>query len=116
MMNSDTKTPMTDQKETLGEKVAHHDSDPTSHEHREMLHDKEAQDITPNGSESENGAVKGDDSDGRIGWTARSILATIALSGLYVGTCALFSLPHVGAYPLQDLKSLFTSSEVLLVS
>jgi hypothetical protein len=83
-MDSDAKTPMTDKKDTLSEKVAEHNSDPTT-QHREIVHDKEAQESTPSGSESENGAVKGDDSDGRIGWTPRSILATIALSGLYVG-------------------------------
>ena len=31
------------------------------------------------------GAIKGDDSDGRVNWTAKQILATTSLSGLYVG-------------------------------
>lgn len=31
------------------------------------------------------GAVKGDNSDGRVNWTFKQICATIALSGLYVG-------------------------------
>jgi hypothetical protein len=31
------------------------------------------------------GAIKGDDSDGRINWTAKQVLATLFLSGLYVG-------------------------------
>jgi hypothetical protein len=30
-------------------------------------------------------AVKGDDSDGKVDWTLKQILATIFLSGLYVG-------------------------------
>ena len=32
------------------------------------------------------GAFKGDDSDGRVNWTPRRVLATLFLSGLYVGT------------------------------
>lgn len=31
------------------------------------------------------GAIKGDDSDGRINWTTKQVLATLFLSGLYVG-------------------------------
>jgi len=31
------------------------------------------------------GAIKGDDSDGRVNWTTKQVLATIFLSGLYVG-------------------------------
>jgi hypothetical protein len=31
------------------------------------------------------GAFKGDDSDGRINWTTKQVLATLFLSGLYVG-------------------------------
>jgi hypothetical protein len=31
------------------------------------------------------GAVKGDDSDGRVDWTPKKVVATIFLSGLYVG-------------------------------
>jgi hypothetical protein len=31
------------------------------------------------------GAIKGDDSDGRINWTLKRVLATLFLSGLYVG-------------------------------
>jgi hypothetical protein len=31
------------------------------------------------------GAIKGDDSDGRINWTLKQVLATLFLSGLYVG-------------------------------
>ena len=31
------------------------------------------------------GAIKGDDSDGRVNWTVRQVLATLFLSGLYVG-------------------------------
>ena len=34
------------------------------------------------------GAIKGDDSDGRVNWTRKQILATISLSGLYVGQFA----------------------------
>lgn len=30
-------------------------------------------------------AVKGDDSDGRVNWTPLQIVATVSLSGLYVG-------------------------------
>jgi hypothetical protein len=30
-------------------------------------------------------AYKGDDSDGRVDWTLKQVLATIFLSGLYVG-------------------------------
>ena len=30
-------------------------------------------------------ALKGDDSDGRIDWTLKQVLATLFLSGLYVG-------------------------------
>ncbi|KAK1043777.1 hypothetical protein LTR74_018395 [Friedmanniomyces endolithicus] len=32
------------------------------------------------------GALKGDDSDGRVSWTTKQVLATISLSGLYVGS------------------------------
>ena len=39
-------------------------------------------DLTP---DLENrGAIKGDDSDGRINWTTSQVLATLFLSGLYV--------------------------------
>lgn len=31
------------------------------------------------------GAIKGDDSDGRVNWTPKRVLATLFLSGLYVG-------------------------------
>lgn len=31
------------------------------------------------------GALKNDDSDGRVNWTPKQVLATIFLSGLYVG-------------------------------
>jgi hypothetical protein len=31
------------------------------------------------------GALKGDDSDGQINWTTKQVLATLFLSGLYVG-------------------------------
>lgn len=31
------------------------------------------------------GAVKSDDSDGRVNWTSKQVLATMFLSGLYVG-------------------------------
>lgn len=31
------------------------------------------------------GAIKGDNSDGRVNWTLKQIIATISLSGLYVG-------------------------------
>lgn len=30
-------------------------------------------------------AIKGDDSDGRVDWTFKQIVATVSLSGLYVG-------------------------------
>lgn len=33
------------------------------------------------------GALKGDDSDGRVNWTTKQVLATISLSALYVGEC-----------------------------
>lgn len=36
---------------------------------------------------SNGGAIKGDDSDGRINWTTKQVLATISLSALYVGEC-----------------------------
>jgi hypothetical protein len=40
-------------------------------------------DLTP---DIENrGAIKGDDSDGRVNWTTKQVLATLFLSGLYVG-------------------------------
>ncbi|OQN95523.1 hypothetical protein B0A48_18506 [Cryoendolithus antarcticus] len=32
------------------------------------------------------GAFKGDDSDGRVNWTTKQVLATISLSALYVGS------------------------------
>jgi hypothetical protein len=31
------------------------------------------------------GAIKGDDSDGRVNWTLKQVVATIFLAGLYVG-------------------------------
>ncbi len=37
--------------------------------------------------------VKGDDSDGKVDWTLKQILATIFLSGLYVGKLDLCFLP-----------------------
>ncbi len=39
--------------------------------------------------------VKGDDSDGRVEWSMRQILATISLSGLYVGMDFFYLLPTV---------------------
>jgi len=32
-------------------------------------------------------AYKGDDSDGKVDWTARSIIAPVSLGGLYTGMC-----------------------------
>jgi hypothetical protein len=55
-------------------------------EHRENVEEKEVHSVTPNSSDLESsGAVKGDDSDGRVVWTFTSIVATVSLSGLYVG-------------------------------
>ena len=41
------------------------------------------------------GAVKGDDSDGRVDWTFKQILATVSLCGLYVGTFNSGSKPYI---------------------
>ena len=35
------------------------------------------------------GAIKGDDSDGRVNWNGTQVLATIFLSGVYVGRCSI---------------------------
>ena len=46
------------------------------------------QEIEPAGNlvvRQDSGVVKGDDSDGRIKWTTNQLLATLFLSGLYVG-------------------------------
>ncbi len=36
------------------------------------------------------GVAKGDDSDGRVNWTWKQILATISLCGVYVGRSLLY--------------------------
>ena len=47
---------------------------------------KKAEPINDLSPDLENrGAIKGDDSDGRINWTTKQVLATLFLSGLYVG-------------------------------
>jgi hypothetical protein len=60
-------------------------------------------------------AVKGDDSDGKVIWSTRSIFAAIFLAGLYTGkydhiVCVLLLML------LQAPKSFFTSLVALLVS
>ena len=77
-MNSDIKR-STDEKQRPGDVSQ-------APEHPETVQEKEYQTSTPNGSDLENHAVKGDDSDGKIVWTPKTLLATICLSGLYVGT------------------------------
>lgn len=51
-------------------------------------------------------AFKGDDSDGKIDWTARSIIAAMTLGALYTGTF----LNKISKHPLtkpKDLRSCF---------
>lgn len=68
---------------TIDEKQAPH----IQSEHIERhSSDNELHKISTLGIDIENrDAAKGDDSDGRIDWTRKQVLATISLSGLYVG-------------------------------
>ena len=47
------------------------------------------------------GAIKGDDSDGRINWTLKQVLATIFLAGLYVGKMMSIS-EYFSRYQLES--------------
>ena len=76
----------------------HHDHSPTSEpavEDKEKIervetaedhHNKDIHQIKTLGVDLENhDAEKGDDSDGKINWTWKQVVATLCLCGLYVG-------------------------------
>ena len=65
----------------LGVEQSHVDEIKTSHSVDELEYS--ANDI------EKQRVVKGDDSDGRVEWSTQQILATLALSALYVGMCSL---------------------------
>jgi len=81
----------------------------TTAEHNEVIgSDKsdELQKIPTLGVDRENHeAEKGDDSDGKVTWTTKQILATIFLSALYVGQSCAEWLPRYDAYQVQVLRS-----------
>jgi hypothetical protein len=58
-------------------------------------------------------AVKGDDSDGKVIWSIRSIFAAVFLAGLYTGMCVQFFVCNSVLMSLQALRSFFISSEAL---
>lgn len=74
--------------EKVGE-VTHHDMDETS-----KSRGTDDGEFTAHDDKDKPHLVKGDDSDGRVEWTIRQILATFSLSALYVGMffCYLFRL------------------------
>ena len=69
---------------------------PENHSAYAMDDLKKSQTITAIDVENR-GAVKGDDSDGRIDWTFKQILATLSLSGLYVGMTSGVQAVNSGA-------------------
>ena len=86
--------------------------------------EKEYQASSPTGSDIEqpgafkgedpdgNGAFKGDDSDGKVVWTPKTLIATISLSGLYVGATSIDGSPSMALTTqsfLQVPRFLYTS-------
>lgn len=54
-------------------------------------------------------ALKGDDSDGKVEWSLRSIFAAIFLAALYTGKSRFFTL-----YPSTSTSNVFPGSQVIL--
>lgn len=74
----------------------HVDDRSTSPAPNKTAQEKEYQASSPTGSDLEqHGAFKGDDSDGKVVWTPTTLLATVSLSDLYVGTSSMDRSPNI---------------------
>lgn len=78
-MEPDTKHPLNEKTDGSGITAAP--------EHRELVQEKDGSTSTPNGSDVERLPVDDMEGDGKINWTPLGIVATVCLSGLYVGMC-----------------------------
>ena len=65
--------------EKIGEVAAYHVDE------LNKLHSTNEAELTANDNDEKPHIVKGDNSDGRVEWSKRQILATLSLSALYVG-------------------------------
>jgi hypothetical protein len=76
-METNTKAPIDEKSNISG-------TDATP-EHREVVQEKNGSVSTPTGSDVERQHVDDNEGDGQVKWTFIGIIATICLSGLYVG-------------------------------
>jgi hypothetical protein len=77
-METDTKAQMNEKSNLSGTNA--------TPEHHELVQEKDESVSTPNGSDVEGQHINDTEGDGKVQWTFISVIATICLSGLYVGT------------------------------